>query len=76
MSDVKKYLDEVTTAVGEATADCTKFVEEGVMSAGSKARKSLIAAKKSVNALRKAILASQKETKQAKKATKVDKKSE
>jgi hypothetical protein len=73
MSDVTKYLDEVTEAVNEAKNNCVMFVDEGIMSAGSNARKSLITARKSINALRKVILASQKETKQARKAAKIDK---
>lgn len=73
MADVKKYLDEVTVAVEEAKSSCVRFVDEGVMSSGSAARKHLIAAKKSINALRKEILSSQKEIKAAKKAAKAEK---
>jgi hypothetical protein len=73
MSNVKKFLDEVTTSVNEAVVDCGLFTDEGVMSAGSKARKALVAAKKAINVLRKEILANQKDAKQAKKATKAEK---
>lgn len=73
MADVTAQIAELKTAIEEFEAQYTKYSEQGVNSAGSRARKALMAAKKNINALRKAILEEQKEKKAERKAAKESK---
>ena len=70
MADVTAQITELKTAIEEFEVQYTKYSEQGVNSAGSRARKSLMAAKKNINALRKTILEEQKEKKAERKAAK------
>ena len=57
-------------AIEEFEAQFAKYSEQGVNSAGSRARKALMTAKKSINSLRKTILEEQKVKKAERKAAK------
>ena len=70
---VEKNVEALKEAIATFEEEHGKYVEKGVNSAGSKARKALMGAKKVINSLRKDILSDQKEKKAAKKETKVKK---
>jgi|GEM_PF-5995401 len=73
MSDQVSQVQELKNAIAEFDAQYEKYKEQGVKSAGSRARKALMVAKKIINSLRKTILEEQKVAKANKKAaTKVD----
>ncbi len=76
MADVSGKITELKAAIEEFDAQYTKYTNQGVNSAGSRARKSLMAAKKCINSLRKTILEEQKVKKAERKAAKASKSEE
>lgn len=76
MADVSGKITELKAAIEEFDAQYTKYTDQGVNSAGSRARKSLMAAKKCINSLRKTILDEQKVKKAERKAAKASKSEE